>query len=364
VPWLLSQAARSGSHELFTLAVLAVAIGIAYGAAALFGVSFALGAFCAGVVLSNSELGHRAAEESLPLQHAFAVLFFVSVGMLFDPRILVRDPLAVVGVLLIILIGKSIGAFAIVQLMGYPLSTALTVSASLAQIGEFSFILAALGISLGVFPETGRDLILAGALLSLCLNPLAFSLVTPLRRWLRRYQRVLVRFEPAQELRLARLQATLDANKAAGAKVVFQADELIGRWPVFADLDRITRAELLALLKPRSARPGDRLIHRGDAAKEVFFISSGSVEVAIGSRKITLGPGDFFGEMALLSGAPRSADVTALDYTQLFTLDQKDFDEFLRSRPDLRAKIDVVAQRRAVENEADQVRSQKLEARS
>jgi CPA2 family monovalent cation:H+ antiporter-2 len=350
VPWLLSQAARSGSHELFTLAVLAVAIGIAYGAAALFGVSFALGAFCAGVVLSNSELGHRAAEESLPLQHAFAVLFFVSVGMLFDPRILVRDPLAVVGVLLIILIGKSIGAFAIVQLMGYPLSTALTVSASLAQIGEFSFILAALGISLGIFPEAGRDLILAGALLSLCLNPLAFTLVTPLRRWLRRYQRVLVRFEPAQELRLARLQATLDANRAAGARVVVQADELIGRWAVFADLDRITRTELLALLKPRSARPGDRLIHRGDAAKEVFFISSGSVEVAIGSRKINLGPGDFFGEMAVLSGAPRSADVTALDYTQLFTLDQKDFDGFLRSRPDLRAKIDVVAQRRAQEN--------------
>jgi CPA2 family monovalent cation:H+ antiporter-2 len=350
VPWLLSQAARSGSHELFTLAVLAIAIGIAYGAAALFGVSFALGAFCAGVVLSNSELGHRAAEESLPLQHAFAVLFFVSVGMLFDPGVLVRQPLAVAGVLLIILIGKSIGAFAIVQLMGYPISTALIVSASLAQIGEFSFILAALGISLGIFPEAGRDLILAGAILSLSLNPLAFALVTPIQRWIRRHQRVVARFEPAQELRLARLQATLDANKAAGAKVVVQADELIGRWAVFADLDRVTRAELLALLKPRSARPGDRLIRRGDAAKEVFFISSGSVEVAVGSRKIKLGPGDFFGEMALLSGAPRSADVTALDYTQLFTLDQQDFDAFLRSRPDLRAKIDVVAQKRAQEN--------------
>jgi CPA2 family monovalent cation:H+ antiporter-2 len=262
----------------------------------------------------------------------------------------VRQPLAVAGVLLIILIGKSIGAFAIVQLMGYPISTALIVSASLAQIGEFSFILAALGISLGIFPEAGRDLILAGAILSLSLNPLAFALVTPIQRWIRRHQRVVARFEPAQELRLARLQATLDANKAAGAKVVVQADELIGRWAVFADLDRVTRAELLALLKPRSARPGDRLIRRGDAAKEVFFISSGSVEVAVGSRKIKLGPGDFFGEMALLSGAPRSADVTALDYTQLFTLDQQDFDAFLRSRPDLRAKIDVVAQKRAQEN--------------
>ena len=352
VPWLLSQAARTGSHELFTLAVLAVAIGIAYGAAALFGVSFALGAFCAGVVLSNSELGHRAAEESLPLQHAFAVLFFVSVGMLFDPKILVQQPMAVIAVLLIILIGKSIGAFAIVQLMGYPIGTALTVSASLAQIGEFSFILAALGISLGIFPEAGRDLILAGALLSLCLNPLAFSLVTPLQRWFRRHQRVMARVEPAQDLKLARLQATLDANKQAGAKVVVRPDELIGRWQVFAELDHVTRGELLALLKPRSARPGDRLIRKGDAAHEVFFISSGSVEVAVGSRKVKLGPGDFFGEMALLSGAPRSADVTSLDYAQLFTLDDKDFSRFLGAHPELRERIDVIARQRARENEA------------
>jgi CPA2 family monovalent cation:H+ antiporter-2 len=171
VPWLLQQAARAGSHELFTLAVLAVSIGIAYGAAVLFGVSFALGAFCAGVVLSNSDLSHRAAEESLPLQHAFAVIFFLSVGMLFDPTILVRQPMAVVSVLFVILIGKSIAAFLIVQLFGYPVSTALGLAACLAQIGEFSFILAGLGIALGLLPTEGRDLILAGALLSVALNP-------------------------------------------------------------------------------------------------------------------------------------------------------------------------------------------------
>jgi monovalent cation:H+ antiporter-2, CPA2 family len=351
VPWLLSQAARTGSRELFTLAVLAVSIGIAYGASALFGVSFALGAFCAGVVLSNSELSHRAAEESLPLQHAFAVIFFVSVGMLFDPRILVNDPMAVAAVLLIIMVGKSIAAFVIVQAMGYPVGTALTVSASLAQIGEFSFILVALGISLGMFTPAGRDLILAGSLLSLFLNPLAFAVVTPISRFLRRHQRVMARVEPRQNLRLARLQAALDANKMANAKVTLPPDELIGRWPVFADLDLVRRAELLALLKPRSAKPGERLIRKGDAAHEVFFISSGTVEVSVQARKIKLGPGDFFGEMALLSGAPRSADVTSLDYTQLFTLDQKDFSGFLARHPELHSRIDTVARQRAKENE-------------
>ena len=175
VPWILRQAARTGSHELFTLAVLAVSIGIAYGAAALFGVSFALGAFCAGVILSNSELSQRAADDALPLQHAFAVIFFVSVGMLFDPGILVRDPLAVLGVLAVILFGKSLAALVIVQILGYPIGTALTVSASLAQIGEFSFILAGLGVDLGILPERGRNLILAGAILSILINPLLFA---------------------------------------------------------------------------------------------------------------------------------------------------------------------------------------------
>jgi CPA2 family monovalent cation:H+ antiporter-2 len=350
VPWLLSQAARTGSRELFTLAVLAVSIGIAYGASALFGVSFALGAFCAGVVLSNSELSHRAAEDSLPLQHAFAVIFFVSVGMLFDPGILVRDPLAVVGVLAVILVGKSIVALVIVQALGYPVGTALTVSASLAQIGEFSFILAALGISLGIFPPAGRDLILAGALFSVSVNPLAFALVTPLQKWMRRHQRVMARVEPAQDLKLARLQATLDANQRAEAKAAIQPDELISRWPVFAELDLARRAELLTLFKPRSAVPGQRLIRKGDAAKEVFFISSGKMEVSVGGRRITLKTGDFFGEMALLSGAPRSADVTAIDYSQLLTLDSEDFQRFVAKYPELRARIGVTASAREAEN--------------
>lgn len=185
VPWLLMQVARTGSRELFTLAVLAIALGIAFGSAALFGVSFALGAFFAGVILSESELSHRAGEDSLPLQDAFAVLFFVSVGMLFDPSIVVRAPLELLGVLLVIIVGKSIAAFLIVLLFRYPVGTALTVSASLAQIGEFSFILAALGVSLNLLPTDGRDLILAGALLSITLNPFFFAVQPAVERWLR-----------------------------------------------------------------------------------------------------------------------------------------------------------------------------------
>lgn len=190
IPALLAMVARSGSRELFTLAVLALALGIAFGAVTLFGVSFALGAFFAGVVLSESDLSHRAAAEMLPLQDAFAVLFFVSVGMLFDPTILVREPLSVLVVLAIIVVGKSLAAFAIVAVSGYPLATALTVSASLAQIGEFSFILAGLGQSLGLLPAQGRDLILAGALLSITLNPLVFVAADRLGPWLAGKSRV------------------------------------------------------------------------------------------------------------------------------------------------------------------------------
>jgi CPA2 family monovalent cation:H+ antiporter-2 len=184
-PWFLWQVARSGSRELFTLCVIAAAVGIAYGAGELFGVSFALGAFFAGMVMRESELSHRAASESLPLRDAFSVLFFVSVGMLFDPQVLIQKPLRVLIVMAIIILGKSLAAFLIVLAFRYPLNTALTVSASLAQIGEFSFILASLGISLGLLPTEGQSLILAGAILSIAINPLVFKAVEPLQRWIR-----------------------------------------------------------------------------------------------------------------------------------------------------------------------------------
>ncbi len=184
LPWLLWQISRTGSRELFTLSVIVAAIGIAYGAAQLFSVSFALGAFFAGMVMRESKFSHRAAEESLPLRDAFSVLFFVSVGMLFEPAILLEQPVHVLGVVAIIICGKSIAALGLVLAFRYPLNTALTVSASLAQIGEFSFILAGLGLSLGLLPDEGMSLVLAGALISIALNPLLFAAIEPLRRWI------------------------------------------------------------------------------------------------------------------------------------------------------------------------------------
>ena len=184
IPWILHYIAHTGSRELFRLAVLAIALGVAFGAAKLFGVSLALGAFFAGMILSESAAQPRAAEETLPLRDAFAVLFFVSVGMLFDPAILVENPWPILATLFIIVIGKSLAAFVIVLAFRYPIATALTISASLAQIGEFSFILAELGVGLGLLPEQGRDLILAGAILSIMLNPLVFAGIDRLKPWL------------------------------------------------------------------------------------------------------------------------------------------------------------------------------------
>jgi CPA2 family monovalent cation:H+ antiporter-2 len=180
-PWLLHQVESTGSRELFTLAVVALALGVAFGSARLFGISFALGAFFAGVVINQSKLSHRAATGLQPLQDAFGVLFFVAVGMLFDPMILVRHPWQVVMVLGIIIVGKSILAFALVLALRRPLTTALMVSAGLAQIGEFSFILAALGLDLGLISHEAQNLILAGALLSITLNPLLFFALVRVR---------------------------------------------------------------------------------------------------------------------------------------------------------------------------------------
>ena len=183
IPWILSRSAATGSRELFTLSVLALALGIAFGAVELFDVSFALGAFFAGMVLNESELSHRAAHDTLPLRDAFAVLFFVSVGMLFDPHILLERPFAIIGALVIILFGKSVAAWLLVKLLGHSTRTAMTIAVSLAQIGEFSFILAGLGITLNLLSKEGQNLVLAAAILSIMLNPILFTLA---ERWMKR----------------------------------------------------------------------------------------------------------------------------------------------------------------------------------
>ncbi len=197
IPWILHYVAHGGSRELFRLAVLSIALGCAYGATQLFDVSFALGAFFAGMILSESALSQQAASETLPLRDAFAVLFFISVGMLFDPAILLRDPLAVLATLAIILIAKSAVALAIVRAFGRPWGTAATIAASLAQIGEFSFILVGLGVALGLMPVEGRELVLAGAIISILLNPLLFVALDRAKPWLDRRDGVALQPAPA-----------------------------------------------------------------------------------------------------------------------------------------------------------------------
>ena len=189
-PWILWQVAKTGSRELFTLCVVAIAVGIAFEASKLFGVSFALGAFFAGMVLRESDLSHRAAEESLPLRDAFSVLFFVSVGMLFDPRVLVQHPFQILAVLALIMLFNSLVTAAIVLAFRYPLNTALTVGAGTAQIGEFSFVLMGLGCSIGIVGAYEQSLVLGGALLSIALNPLMFRASGPLIKWIRKRSRI------------------------------------------------------------------------------------------------------------------------------------------------------------------------------
>lgn len=353
LPWLLKQVARTGSRELFTLAVLAMAIGIAFAAAELSGVSFALGAFFAGMVLNKSELSHKAASNSLPLRDAFGVLFFVSAGMLFDPTILMREPAMVAAVLGLILVGKSLVALAIVLLLGYPLSTALAVAAALAQIGEFSFILGGLGLAFGLLDKEGFSLIVAGALLSITLNPLVFAAGTALGVRAKASPRLARLFEERQAAALGRVQAELDAARAAAeqraaAIKTFTPEELAAAFPLFAGLTPDQREVLVLHFQPHTAAPGERIIRAGDPADALYLISSGEVEVTVDGRKIdTRGPGEFFGEMALLSGERRSADVTALDYSRFAMLSGRDFRRFLNQYPEIRSRIAALAAERA-----------------
>jgi CPA2 family monovalent cation:H+ antiporter-2 len=199
----------------------------------------------------------------------------------------------------------------------------------------------------------GKDLILAGALLSITLNPLAFALVKPVPEWINKFLTLIARGEPARRARLAALDRQLaDARSAteAPANLGLQPAQLLSRFPVFGDLDANQRAELLSLFKPRSAAPGERVIRAGDVGNEMFFISSGAVEVQIAGKKIHLGPGDFFGEMALLTGERRTADVTAIDYCLFLVVTKDDFDKFIARYPELRSRINEIAAQRAEMN--------------
>jgi len=354
VPRLLKMAARTGSRELFTLTVLALALGIAFGAAVVFDVSFALGAFFAGVIMSESRLSHRAAADSLPLQDAFTVLFFVSVGMLFDPSVLFREPGKVLGALALIMVGKSVIAFLIVVALRYPIGLGLTVSASLAQIGEFSFILAGLGISLGLLTREGQDLILASAILSILLNPLAFIASDALQkfihgRWPALWNSYGHRHNEALEGELHRIR---ELSEEREAQHQLEMHKLIQTFPLFAKVDEHSLEELFLLFKPSSASPGDRVVRKGDRGDGMFFIAAGAVEVKLDTKSIRLEAGSFFGEMALLSGDRRVADVVAIDFCDFLVLSRRDFNRFVAKHPDLRDAVTEMAAQRAKTNTA------------
>jgi CPA2 family monovalent cation:H+ antiporter-2 len=354
MPWILIKVARTGSRELFTLSVLAMALGIAFGSAAAFGVSFALGAFFAGVIMGESQLSHRAAANSLPLQDAFSVLFFVSIGMLFDPTILVEKPLEVLAVVALVALGKPINAFLIILVLRYPVRLALGIAAGIAQIGEFSFILAGLGATYGLVTQEGQSLILAAALLTITINPLAFAAAEALERWIssrfpqwstnfgRRRERVL-----AVELDRIRAQAKKRENEQAR-----KITEFVETFPLFAAIDAEAQEELLLLFVPKAASPGERVVREGERGDAMYFVVSGTVEVDVNGTEVQLNAGSFFGEMALLTGAPRTADVTAVDYCNFLVLSLRDFRLFMSRHPAVRAAVQAMAEERLAMNRA------------
>ncbi len=306
IPWGLHMTAHTGSRELFRLAVLAIALGVAAGSSYLFGVSLALGAFFAGMILSESELSNRAAQETLPLRDAFAVLFFVSVGMLFDPSIIVESPLPIIGTVFIILIGKSVLAFLIGVLFRQPVGTALTISASLAQIGEFSFILAALGVGLGILPVEGRDLILAGALISIILNPVIFWIAETIR--------------PRLEAKVAarhptivvpnRVEPELSAGSAAAAPPPPVAEELDERLPTTktGHTVLIGYGRVGSVVADGLKRQGASFLLIEDSEKRIALAHAAGIEVIAGNAATseTLALANIEGASTLIVAIPNA----------------------------------------------------------
>ncbi|MCX7305890.1 MAG: cation:proton antiporter [Hyphomicrobiales bacterium] len=354
VPWVLIKVARTGSRELFTLSVLALALGIALGSAAAFGVSFALGAFFAGVILSESQLSHRAAANSLPLQDAFSVLFFLSIGMLFDPTVLMERPQDVLALVAVIVLGKPINAMLIILLLRYPVGLALGVASGIAQIGEFSFILAGLGTSYGLVSKEGQSLILAAALVSIAINPLAFAAAEIIGR------RIGVRFprwsaswgrpkQHALNVELERIRAQSEKREHEQARKI---TEFVETFPLFSAVDGEAQEELLLLFVPKTASPGDRVVRVGAKGDAMYFVVSGLVEVSVNGKAVQLKAGSFFGEMALLTGAPRTADVTAVDYCNFLVLSLRDFRLFTSRHPAVRSAVQAMAEERLAMNRA------------
>ncbi|MGD9915568.1 MAG: YbaL family putative K(+) efflux transporter [Rhizobiaceae bacterium] len=275
IPWVLHYVAHTGSRELFRLSVLAIALGVAFGAAKLFGVSLALGAFFAGMIMSESELSHQAAEESLPFRDAFSVLFFVSVGMLFQPASLIENTWPILAAVVIVVIGKSVAAFLIVLAFKHPVSTALVISASLAQIGEFSFILAEMGVDLGLLPEEGRDLILATAILSILINPLVFAGVDRAKPWFER------KLHKAPRPPLAGSPAEASASAAPAVAVDAESDLVPTRLTGHTIL--IGYGRVGSLIGKSLQQAGLPFLVIEDADKTVAALHADNIEVVVGN---------------------------------------------------------------------------------
>ena len=310
IPWLLQLTAASGSRELFRLAVLAIALGVAFGAASLFGVSLALGAFFAGMIMSESDLSHRAAEDSLPLRDAFAVLFFVSVGMLFDPLSLIEDPLPILATLLIIVIGKSVVAFGLVRLFGHPTSTALTISVSLAQIGEFSFILATLGLNLKILPPEAKNLILGGAILSIVLNPFLFAWVD---RWRQSQERSAPSL-PSEEAGKAAPGPTPDAPTHIPSGSVAIEDDVLRRIDLVDHLVLVGYGRVGSKIARRLADAGRSFVVIEDADKRVARVRAAGFETVVGNavKPEVLEAANIAGARDLVLAFPNSFEAVAM----------------------------------------------------
>jgi CPA2 family monovalent cation:H+ antiporter-2 len=274
--------------------------------------------------------------------------------MLFDPSVLLREPLSVIGALALIMVGKSLIAFVIVIALRYPIGIGLTVSASLAQIGEFSFILAGLGISLGLLSREGQDLILAAAILSIILNPLAFMASDALQKAIRSaWPSLWATYGKQRSDELDHeLQRIRELSEERDRQHHLEMQKLIKTFPLFSQVDEHSLDELLLLFKPSSASPGDRVVRKGDRGDGMYFIAAGAVEVKLDSRAIRLEAGSFFGEMALLSGERRIADVVAIDFCEFLVLQRRDFNRFVAKHPELRAAVDNMASQRRQTNTA------------
>jgi CPA2 family monovalent cation:H+ antiporter-2 len=272
--------------------------------------------------------------------------------MLFDPTILLREPRDVIAVLALIIVGKALIAFAIVLLLRYPVGTGLMVSASLAQVGEFSFILVALGMSFGLLPGEARDLVVAGALFSIMLNPLVFYGLGILQRRLASAVPAGAAFYGQRHYK--ELGRELDANKARQEErskaESLRLHTLVERFPILQLVERSDLESLLPMFRPGSASPGEKVIRRGDRGGGMYFISTGAVEVKVNGRTIRLVAGDFFGEMALLTGERRTADVIAVDFCQFLVLDRRDFNQFTARHPAIRAAVASIAEERRTMN--------------